>query len=157
MEQLKVKKVKSGACLPQRATEGSAGYDLFACLEGPVTILPGEIVKVGTGIALGIEEKHCGAFLFARSGLASKFHIAPANCVGVVDSDYRGEIIIPLYNSSDRAFVVHPGERIAQMVLLPVLLPQLEETDELDDTQRGAGGFGSTGRGNLDLNEGIKS
>ena len=150
MERLKIKKLKEEAQLPQRATSGSAGYDLFACLEEPVTILPGEVVKVGTGIALEIEEKNCGAFLFARSGLASKFLIAPANCVGVVDSDYRGEVIIPLFNCSQRAFVVRPGERIAQMVLLPVLLPELEETDMLEDTQRGAGGFGSTGTGSLE-------
>lgn len=149
MKKLKIKKLKAGAQLPQRATSGSAGYDLFACLDTPVTILPGEIVKIGTGIALGIEDENCGAFLFARSGLASKFHIAPANCVGVVDSDYRGEVMIPLYNASQRAFVVRPGERIAQMVLLPVLLPELTEEDQLSDTQRGTGGFGSTGTGDL--------
>lgn len=141
-----IKRLQKDAILPRRATEGSAGYDLYACLQEEITLQPGEIVKVGTGIAMEMQETDYGAFLFARSGLASNYGIVPANCVGVVDSDYRGEIMIPLQNHGKEAFVIHPGERIAQMVFLPVLLPKLTEAEKLNDTDRGDGGFGSTGR-----------
>ncbi len=143
--EIKIKKVKENAKLPQRATDGSAGYDLFACMEESVVIKPHEIVKVPTGIAVALEDKNMALFIYARSGLASKYGIAPANCVGVVDSDYRGEIMVPLINLSGEYYTIEPGQRIAQMIFAPVLLPDLVETDELSATERGDGGFGSTG------------
>lgn len=146
MKQLKIKKVNAAALLPKRATSGSAGYDLYACLSDEVVIHAGEIVKVPTGIALGMEDCGYAVFIYARSGLATKFGIIPANCVGVVDSDYRGEVMVSLTNLQQEDFVVHHGDRIAQMVVAPVLLPELCEVDELDTTQRGDGGFGSTGK-----------
>lgn len=146
LNQVSVKKLNKNAILPKRATAGSAGYDLYACLEEEVLLQPGETVKVGTGIAIEMNSPDYGAFLFARSGLASKYGIAPANCVGVVDSDYRGEIIIPLCNHGKEPFKICSGERIAQMVFLPVLLPELVETDKINETDRGNGGFGSTGK-----------
>lgn len=145
MMEIKVKKLKENAKLPQRATEGSAGYDLFACMEESVIIKPHGIAKIPTGIAVAIEDKNMALFIYARSGLASKYGIAPANCVGVVDSDYRGEIMVPLINLGNEYYTVEPGQRIAQMILAPVFLPDLIETDELPATGRGEGGFGSTG------------
>lgn len=150
MNQLKIKKVSPGAMLPARATAGSAGYDLYACLDAPLVVAAGQTVPVGTGIALGIGDSSVAAFIYARSGLASKNGIIPANCVGVVDSDYRGEVIVVLKNLSDTDFAVSHGDRIAQMVLTPVLLPQIQEVETLDETVRGAGGFGSTGIGDGD-------
>lgn len=150
MNQLKIKKVSPRAILPARATVGSAGYDLYACLDAPLVIAAGQTVSVGTGIALGIGDSSVAAFIYARSGLASKHGIIPANCVGVVDSDYRGEVKVALKNLSATDFTVSHGDRIAQMVLAPVLLPQIQEVDTLDETVRGAGGFGSTGIGGSD-------
>lgn len=142
---LMIKKLREGAVMPARATEGSAGYDLSACLEGPLTVGPGETVKVPTGIAAAAEGcGDCVLLIYARSSTATKKGLAPANCVGVVDSDYRGELIVALHNHSGEERVIRPGERIAQLVIAPVLLPETEETDELSDTARGAGGFGST-------------
>ena len=138
---LSVKKLRSGALLPRRATAGSAGYDLFACLEAPLAIPAGETRLVPTGIA-----SELAAFVFARSGIAVKHGVAPANCVGVVDSDYRGELMVGLHNHSDVEYVIQPGERVAQMVLMPVAAPDVVECEELSDTARGAGGFGSTGK-----------
>lgn len=146
IEKIRVKRLNKDAILPKRATEGSAGYDLYACLTREIDLLPGETVKVGTGIALEMNDAGYGAFIFARSGLASNHGIAPANCVGVVDSDYRGEIMIPLHNHGKESFKICSGERIAQMVFLPVFLPELEETEEINRTERGEGGFGSTGK-----------
>ena len=146
---VKIRRLRPGALLPVRATAGSAGYDLFACLEAPVTLAPMGREKIPTGIALEIPAG-TGAFLFARSSLGAKFGVVPANAVGVVDSDYRGEIFVPLANLSGEEYTVQPGERIAQLVLLPVLLPELEEVRELSETARGAGGFGSTGMGTLE-------
>lgn len=145
LDKLPIQRLVPEAVLPVRATEGSAGYDLCACLKEEQVILPGETVMIGTGIAIGIPSPDCAAFLYARSGLASKNGIAPANCVGVVDSDYRGEIKVPLRNWGSQLFVVHHGDRIAQMVLAPVYLPVLEEVSQLDGTKRGQGGFGSSG------------
>lgn len=145
MQYLKIKRLSPQAILPTRATAGSAGYDLYACLEAPRTIAPGAAVPVGTGIALGIDRVDVAAFIYARSGLACKHGLAPANCVGVVDSDYRGEVTVVLRNAGTEAFVVQPGDRIAQMVLAPVWLPTLQEVEQLEDTVRGTGGFGSTG------------
>ena len=133
--------------IPAQATAGSAGYDLSACTDEPLTIAPGETAKVPTGIAVQLEAESGYVLLtYARSGLATKHGLAPANCVGVIDLDYRGEIFIPLRNSSGAAYTITPGERIAQLVVTPVITPQIEEAAELDSTARGEGGFGSSGR-----------
>ncbi len=140
-----VKKLNENAKLPFRATQGSAGADLFACIGNDVVVLPQERVLVPTGIAIELESPETGAFIFPRSSLSSKFGISLANCVGVVDSDYRGEIKVPVINHSNESYTIHNGERIAQMVILPVILPTFAEADELTETQRADGGFGSTG------------
>lgn len=142
---LAIKRLSEGAVLPCRATSGSAGYDLCACMKESVRVEPGEIVRIPTGIAAELDTADAALFIYARSGLASKFGITLANCVGVVDSDYRGEIIVPVINLGQAAYTVEPGQRIAQMVAAPVLLPELEEADSLPETVRGSGGFGSTG------------
>ena len=142
---LKLKKVRPEAQLPQRQTEGAAGYDLCACLEAPVTLEPGEGFPFSTGFAAEIPQGLVG-LVFCRSGLGVKYGVSLPNCVGVIDSDYRGELIVPLRNFGDKPYTVHPGERIAQLVLLPVFLLPVEEVEELSQTQRGEGGFGSTGR-----------
>ena len=146
MSVLKIKKLKKDARVPLRATVGSAGMDLYACIEEAVTIAPHEIKLIPTGIAIALESADYVAYLYARSGLAIRHGIAPANCVGVIDSDYRGEVCVGLINQTTEPFVIEPNERIAQMVISPVILPEIEVMDELDDTDRGAGGFGSTGR-----------
>lgn len=142
---LKIKKLSENAAVPQRATKGSAGLDLSACIDSDVIIAPGEIRLIPTGLAAAVSE-NAALMIYPRSGLASKHGIALANCVGVVDSDYRGEIKIPLINHGSEAFTVTNGMRIAQMVVTPVLLPDIKETDTLDETDRGSGGFGSTGQ-----------
>lgn len=146
MSVLKIKKVRDNAKIPYRATTGSAGMDLYACIEAPVTIEPQKIAVIPTGIAIALESPAYVAYIFARSGLAIKHGIAPANCVGVVDSDYRGEVCVGLVNQTDMPFTIEPQDRIAQMVISPVELPQIEVVGELDDTVRGSGGFGSTGQ-----------
>lgn len=142
---IKVKKISENAKLPFRATEGSAGADLFACIQEDIVIGSSERRLIPTGIAIEINDKNCGAFIFPRSSVSSKYGISLANCVGVIDSDYRGEILVSMINHSNADFVVHNGDRIAQMVILPVVIPVFEECSELNDTQRGNGGFGSTG------------
>lgn len=146
MSVLKIKKLRKNAKIPYRATPGSAGMDLYACLDEAVTIAPQKIAVIPTGIALALESADYAALIYARSGLAIKHGIAPANCVGVVDSDYRGEVCVGLINQTDAPYTVAPGERIAQMVIAPVELPVIEVVDDLDETDRGAGGFGSTGK-----------
>lgn len=146
MSILKIKKLRENARVPFRATAGSAGMDLYACIDEAITIAPHEIKLIPTGIAIALESAEYVAYLYARSGLAIKHGIAPANCVGVIDSDYRGEVCVGLINQTTEPFVIEPNERIAQMVISPVILPEIEVVDELDDTDRGAGGFGSTGR-----------
>ena len=141
---LKIKRLREGAVIPKRATAESAGLDLSALLEQPAVIAPGEIVKIPTGIAIGLEKGTVG-LVYPRSGLASKHGITLANCVGVIDSDYRGELLVPVTNHSGVPFTIESGDRIAQLVISPVLLPEVEEADSLDETERGAGGFGSTG------------
>lgn len=143
---VKVKKLNDKAKIPCRATEGSAGADLYACIDEPVTIKPGDLVKIPTGIAIELASPGLAAFLFARSGLGVKHGICLSNGVGVVDSDYRGEICVGLCNVSDREYTVQPDERIAQMVIMPVCCAEFTETDELAGTVRGEGGFGSSGR-----------
>lgn len=146
MSVLKIKKLRDDAKIPFRATDGSAGMDLYACIDEAVEIMPHEIRVIPTGIAIELESADYVAYIYARSGLAIKNGIAPANCVGVIDSDYRGEICVGLLNQTEKAFTVNPEERIAQMVISPVILPAIEVVDELSNTQRGAGGFGSTGK-----------
>lgn len=146
MGMLKIKKVRDNAVVPKRATPGSAGMDLYACIDEKITVNPHECVKFPTGIAIALPDARYGAFIFARSGLSINHGLAPANCVGVVDSDYRGEIIVGLVNQFDEPYTVEPGERVAQMVIMPVSLMDVEECDTLDETQRGDGGLGSTGK-----------
>lgn len=143
MDTLSVKRLTDTARLPMRQTPGSAGYDLYADVE-ELTIQPGEICRIPTGIAIAIGDIHAAAFIYARSGIASKFGVSPANCVGVIDSDYRGEIQVPLMNHGKKPFVIRRGDRIAQLLFAPVFLPELLECELLDETARGAGGFGST-------------
>ena len=140
-----VKKLIDKAVLPTYGTEFSAGADLYACLEEPVTVMPGEAYLVHTGLAMEIPAGYAG-LIFARSGLAVKQGLAPSNKVGVIDADYRGEIMVSLYNHSKEMRQISPGERIAQIVITPFLAAQWEEVQELQETQRGAGGFGSTGK-----------
>ena len=142
---IQIKKLKENAIIPTRGSDRAAGYDLYACLENEVTIGAGETVKIGTGLSIAVPEGYFGA-IFARSGLAAKEGLRPANCVGVADSDYRGEYIVALHNDSAISRVVTPGERIAQLVVMPYLSVEFEEVDSLDVTERGAGGFGSTGK-----------
>ena len=142
---LQIQRLRPTAQLPKNATPGSAGYDLCADLDRPVVIPPRSTVKGPTGLAMAIRPGLAG-FVFARSGLGINHGIVPANCVGVIDSDYRGEVLVGLYNHTDQPFTVQPGDRIAQLVLLPVETPPVEECETLPPTQRGAGGFGSTGR-----------
>lgn len=146
---VKLKKLRDGAKIPQYATEQAAACDLCADLEGgKITINPGEIKTIPTGIAIECEvatEYNTAILIFPRSGLASKHGISLANSVGVVDSDYRGEIKVPLINHSTVPFEVSSGDRIAQMMFTPVLRAEFKESDELSDTERGMSGFGSTG------------
>ena len=132
--------------LPYYASAGAAAMDLHACLDEPVTIPRGETRVIPTGIAIALPSPAYVALIFARSGLGIRHGITPANCVGVIDSDYRGEIQVGLQNSGPEDFTVQPGDRIAQMAILPVAQAELEITDTLDHTAREAGGFGSTGR-----------
>ena len=146
METLKILKLNEKAVLPTRATTGSAGMDLYALLEEPVTIKAGERVSVATGIAISLPSSDLVALVFARSGLSTKFGVTLANCVGVIDSDYRGEIKVSLINLGQADYTLNPFERIAQMCIMPVLGMNIEEVTTLDETERGSGGFGSTGK-----------
>ena len=137
-------KLEKGAQMPTYGTEFSAGADLYALLEEDITINSGETVLVHTGIAMEIPEGLVG-LIYARSGMATKRGLAPANCVGVIDSDYRGEIMVALHNHGKEAQTISNGERIAQFVLAPFVSASFIETESLTDTDRGAGGFGSTG------------
>ena len=139
-----VKKLKENAMLPTYGSLEAAGADLYACLDAAVTIEPGKTVFVPTGIAMEIPKGYAG-LAYARSGLACKQDLAPANKVGVIDSDYRGELIVALHNDTDQLQFVEPGERIAQLVIMPYLSVEFEESDSLNETERGDGGFGSTG------------
>ena len=142
--EVRIKKLSENAIIPTYGSEFSAGADLYACLEEAVTIEPGNTYLVKTGLAMEIPEGFAG-LIYARSGLASKKGLAPANKVGVIDADYRGEIMVALHNHSNMAAVVEPGERIAQMVIAPFLKVEYTVAEELSDTVRGEGGFGSTG------------
>ncbi len=141
---LKLMRVREGAIIPKQATAGSAGYDLCACMDAPQTIEPGERCVFPSGLAAEIPAGTAG-FVFTRSGLGIKKGIHVTNGVGVIDSDYRGEIQIGLHNLSTEPYTVQPGERIAQMIIMPYFAPVIEEVTSLTETDRGAGGFGSTG------------
>ena len=146
MKSLKIKRLNENAILPERASAGAAGMDLHACISSPVIIAPRELVRIPTGLAIALPDENTVALIFARSGLGIKHGVSLSNAVGVIDSDYRGEVIVGLHNQSQEAFTVNPGDRVAQLVLLPVFTPGIEVCEELDETGRGAGGFGSTGR-----------
>lgn len=141
---IQVKKLRPDAILPTAGSRFAAGYDLRACMDAPVDIPPHTTAMIGTGLSVAVPEGYFGA-VFARSGLASKQGLRPANCVGVCDSDYRGEYIVALHNDGAETRTVSPGDRIAQLVILPCVSADFEEAESLPDTERGAGGFGSTG------------
>ncbi len=145
MKPIRVKLLRPGAKLPTYGSPGAAGADLYACLHEPVTIEPGQTSFIPTGIAMEVPEG-CAGLVYARSGLACKRGLAPANKVGVVDSDYRGEILVALHNHADRPQQIVPGERVAQMLITPVLTPAYEASEDLSNTARDRGGFGSTGK-----------
>ena len=140
-----IHRLRPEAAIPSRGSAQAAGFDLYACLDSEMIIAPHATTKIPTGIALAIPDGYFGA-VYARSGLACKQGLRPANCVGVIDSDYRGECLVFLHNDSDEARCVRHGDRIAQLVIQPYLAVFFEEQEDLDQTQRGQGGFGSTGR-----------
>lgn len=140
---VKFDKLNKNAILPRRGSEFAAGYDLYACIDTPITIHPHTTAKIGTGLAFELPEGTFGA-IFARSGMATKQGVRPANCVGICDCDYRGEYIVALHNDTDEPRVIQPFDRIAQLVLMPFYTMEFQEA-QLTDTARGSGGFGSTG------------
>ena len=143
---VKVKILNEFATIPTKGSRWAAGHDLYAAIpDGSISIAPHETKKIGTGIAMEIPVTTFGA-IFARSGLATRKGLRPGNCVGVIDSDYRGEIIVGIHNDTDNARTINHGDRIAQIVILPYMVCEMETVDELSDTDRGAGGFGSTGK-----------
>ncbi|MBQ4544734.1 MAG: dUTP diphosphatase [Oscillospiraceae bacterium] len=146
MKEMKIKLLTDTASVPMRATEGSAGYDLRADIKEAHVLKKGEIFAVPTGIAIALPDKNYVAVVCARSGLAIKHGISLANGVGIIDSDYRGEIKVGLINLGNEDFVIEPNERIAQMLIMPVETPELTPSEEIEKTERGDGGFGSTGR-----------
>lgn len=143
--ELRIKKLDERAIIPTYGTEYSAGADLYALPDGDVTVPAGKTVLIHTGLSLEIPEGYAG-LIFARSGIATKRGLAPANKVGVIDADYRGECMVSLHNHSDKDEVIASGERVAQLVIVPFLKAEFVECDELSDTVRGSGGFGSTGK-----------
>ena len=145
MDKIAVKILREGAKLPTYGSVEAAGADLYACLEADVTIAPGQTAFIPTGFAMAVP-KDCAGLIYARSGMACKRDLAPANKVGVIDSDYRGEIIVALHNHGNQDRTISHGERIAQMIITPVLTPAYEIAQTLDDTERGEGRFGSTGK-----------
>lgn len=147
-EKVDIKRTKKNSKLPTQGTAGAAGWDLYASLDAPtksLTIQPHTSHLVNTGVAAAIPQG-CVGLLFARSGLATKHHLRPSNAVGVIDSDYRGSIMVSLHNDSDDVQMINDGDRIAQLVILPYIPIKFNEVDELDDTDRGVNGFGSTGK-----------
>ena len=143
-QQIKVKKLNDLATIPTRGSDQAAGYDLYAATEYTIQIEPHSTVKIGTGLSFELPDRTF-AGIFARSGLATKKGLRPANCVGVCDSDYRGEYIVALHNDTNEVMEIEPKERIAQMILMPYIPMAFKEVEELNDTERGDGGFGSTG------------
>lgn len=145
MSEISVKRLRSGAKLPTYGSQEAAGADLYACLEESVTIAPGETAFVPIGIAVEVP-KGCAGLVYARSSLGTKRGLAPANKVGVIDSDYRGELFVALHNHGQAPQTINDGERVAQLVITPVLTPGYTWAEELTQTVRGTGGFGSTGK-----------
>ena len=145
MEKIKIKRLNGNAKIPHRGSEGAAGYDLYACINEPYIIAPHTTKKVETGLSIEIPHGYFGA-IFARSGLATKEGIRPANCTGVCDEDYRGEVCVPIVNVSNEPYTIQPDERIAQMVIAKYEQAKIEVVTQLSDTARGEGGFGSTGK-----------
>lgn len=145
MDKINVKLLRAGAHMPTYGTAGAAGADLYACLEDAVTILPGQTMPIPTGVALEVPAG-CAGLVYARSSMGVKRDLAPANKVGVIDSDYRGEILVMLHNHGSQAREVVPGERVAQLLITPVYTPGFTQVEALSDTVRGTGGFGSTGK-----------
>ena len=143
--EIKVKKLNDKATLPTRGSEYAAGYDLYAAIENNITVPAHLTEKIGTGLSFELPDETFAA-IFARSGLATKQGLRPANCVGVCDSDYRGEYIVAIHNDTDEDKIIEPGERIAQMILMPYIPMTFVETDELSESERGQDGFGSTGK-----------
>ncbi len=145
---VKIKLLSPQAALPEKATEGAAGYDIRVWPDGDVTLAPGEIASLPTGIAMEpVEGENTAALLLGRSGLGTKYGVTLANCVGLIDSDYRGEIRVSLINRGSQPFTVHPGDRVAQMLFVPLVPVTLTLAETLTETARAAGGFGSTGVG----------
>lgn len=142
---IQLKKLSESALLPVRGSEYAAGYDLFSDIDSDVSIAPHETKLIGTGISVAIPDGYFGG-IYARSGLSTKEGLRPANCTGVIDSDYRGEIKVPVHNDSNEIRVISPNQKIAQMIIQPFLSVEFEEVDSLDDTERGNNGFGSTGK-----------
>lgn len=143
MNYLHIKLLYPTATLPSRSTVGSVGYDIYACIPESVMVHPGETYMIGSGVAIALKQGYA-AFIYARSGLGVKHGIVPANCVGVIDSDYRGEIMVGIKNMSNSDYIINPCDRIAQMVICKCALPELEIVDTLSETERGGGGFGSS-------------
>lgn len=143
--EVQVKRLNDLAMLPTRGSAEAAGWDLYAATDYNIEIPPHSTVKVGTGLAFSLPENTFGA-IFARSGLATKQGLRPANCVGVCDSDYRGEYIVPVHNDTNEVQVIEAGDRIAQLILMPYVPMEMKQVNELSETDRGAGGFGSTGK-----------
>ena len=145
MEKIRIKKLHSNAVIPTYGSLEAAGADIYACLDAAVTIPAGKTVFIPTGLAMEVP-KGCAGLIYARSSMGSKRGLAPANKVGVIDSDYRGQVMVALHNHSQEDQVVNPGERVAQLIITPVFTPGFREVDDLSETDRGSGGFGSTGR-----------
>ena len=142
---VRIKKTCEDALIPKYGSEFAAGADLYACIKEPVAIAPSKTVLIGTGISLELPVGFAG-LVYARSGLALKQDLAPANKVGVIDCDYRGEVMVALHNHGDQTRLVSPGDRIAQLVITPYIIADFVECDDISDTTRGSGGFGSTGK-----------
>lgn len=145
MEKIRIKKLHPNAVIPTYGSLEAAGADIYACLEAAVTIPTGKTVFIPTGLAMEVP-RGCAGLIYARSSMGSKRGLAPANKVGVIDSDYRGQVMVALHNHSQEDQVVNPGERVAQLIITPVFTPGFREVDDLSETDRGSGGFGSTGR-----------
>lgn len=141
---INIKKLNDNAILPTRGSDYAAGWDLYANIEKEIELAPGEMKKIPSGLSLELPE-HTFAGVFARSGLSTKKGLRPANCVGVVDEDYRGEVIVPLYNDSNNLVTIAPNERIAQLIILPYIECEFKEKENLSETNRAENGFGSTG------------
>lgn len=145
-KEVKIKRLREKAILPTRGSSGAAGFDLYACIDEPITIEPRGLYKIPTGVAIALPDKNTVGFIFARSGLGVNHGVSLPNAVGVIDSDYRGELMVGIGNTSEKPYVLSPGERFAQLVVMPVYNITLTETDDLGETERGAGRFGSTGK-----------